>query len=160
VKDFRGSRLPAQGRLLYASFLGFTLLGFGTALALYWDGLGLLRAAEHYLGNADNPDATEIIIEKSPRELLEVTHFHLFTMPVVLLVVGHLFMLARGGPWKRHVVAVAVIFTLLHVLGPWVVRFGGAAWAWVMPVTAVPFVLSYLVMALWPLPELLARRPE
>ena len=59
-----------------------------------------------------------------------------------------------------HVVAVAVIFTLLHVLGPWVVRFGGAAWAWVMPVTAVPFVLSYLVMALWPLPELLARRPE
>ena len=29
------------------------------------------------------------------RKLLEVTHFHLFTMPVVLLIVGHLF-LATG----------------------------------------------------------------
>ena len=31
----------------------------------------------------------------SYRKLLEVTHFHLFTMPVVLLIVGHLF-LATG----------------------------------------------------------------
>ena len=30
------------------------------------------------------------------RKLLEVTHFHLFTMPVVLLIIGHLF-LATGS---------------------------------------------------------------
>ena len=36
-----------------------------------------------------------IVEQMSERKLLEVTHFHLFTMPVVLLIVGHLF-LATG----------------------------------------------------------------
>lgn len=155
MKDFLSTRLPAQGRLLYAAYLGFTLLGFATALALYWDGIGLDRAAEHYLGNADDPDATEILVEKSARELLEVAHFHLFTMPVVLLVSSHLFLLSGAGAWRRVVVGVAVISTLLHLAAPWVVRFGGPGAAWVMPATALPFAGSYLVMILAPLPTLL-----
>ena len=33
-----------------------------------------------------------IIVPMTYRKLLEVTHFHLFTMPVVLLIIGHLFL--------------------------------------------------------------------
>ncbi len=151
-------RLPRGGRLLYLSFLGMVLLGFASALALYWDGLGLSlgQAATHYLGNADDPAATEFIIEKSPRELLEVSHFHLFTMPVILLVLAHLFLLARGGRWKGAVVAVAVASTLLHVAGPWCIHLWGASMAWVMPASGLPMLASYLTMALWPMPELIA----
>ena len=151
------SRVPRAGRLLYAAFLGFVLLAFCSSVALYWEGLGLDlgQHAAHYLGNADDPDATRILLEKSPRELLEVSHFHLYTMPVLLLVLAHLFLLSRGGAWKHWVVGTAVVTTLLHVAGPWLIHFGGAGQAWIMPVSGVPFLASYLVMALWPLPELL-----
>lgn len=151
--------IPRPARLLYAGFLALTCAGFVTALALYYDGLGLSAesAATHYLGNADDPLASEIIVEKSTRDLLEVSHFHLFTMPVLLLVLAHLFLLARGGRWRGKVVAIAVVSTALHVAGPWLVRFGGAGWGWVMPTTGLLFAASYGVMALWPLPELLAR---
>lgn len=153
--------LPRPARLLYAGFLGLTTLGFATAMGLYYDGLGLgLRSvAAHYLGNADDPDATEILVERSFHDLLQQSHFHLFTMPVLLLVLAHLFLLARGGRWKGWVVGLALLSTALHVAGPWAIYLGGASWAWIMPATGLPFALSYLTMALWPIPELLARDP-
>ena len=167
MNHFRGgsgalSNLPYPARLLYAGFLGLTTLGFITSLGLYYDALGLSlrQTAAHYLGNADDPSAPEILVEKSIHDLLQVSHFHLYTMPVILLVLAHLFLLSRGGAWKGAVVAVAVLCTGLHVAGPWLVRFGGPGWAWVMPVTGLPFALSYGIMALWPIPELLRRRPR
>lgn len=142
-------RLPLGGRLLYTAFLLFCLAGLVSALALYQDslGLGLTSVQQYYLGNADDPQATELLFEKSPRELWEVTHFHLFTMPVLLLVLGHLFMLARGGAWRGPVLAVAVLATALHVAGPWIVRFLGLGL--VMPLSGVLLLGSYLVMIAW-----------
>lgn len=167
MNHFRGgsgalSNLPYPGRLLYAAFLGLTTLGFVTSLGLYYDALGLSlsQSAAHYLGNADDLGASEILVEKTARDLLQVSHFHLFTMPVILLVLAHLFLLARGGRWKGWVVAVATLSTALHVAGPWLVRYGGAGFSWVMPATGLPFAASYGLMALWPLPELLRRRPR
>ena len=155
------SRVPRAGRLLYVAFLFLMVLGMVSSVLLYWDGLGLdlEQHAAHYLGNDDDPAAVDMLLAKSPRELLEVSHFHLFTMPVVLLVLGHLFLLARGGAWRGWVVGTAVVTTLLHVLGPWIIYVGGAGWAWIMAASGLPFVASYLVMALWPLPELLAPGP-
>lgn len=165
MRDFnspRGAlgRLSPGARLLYLVFIGLTLLGFASAMALYYDslGIGASTAATYYLGNGDNPSAAELIVEKSPRELLETAHFHLFSMPVVLLILGHLFLLARGGRWKSWVVGAASALTLLHVAGPWVIRYGGAAWGWVMPATGIPFLVLYLVMAVWPVPELVRGR--
>ena len=151
------TRLPRAAKLLYAGFLALTSVGFLSALGLYWEGLGLDLAqhAAHYLGNADELGATTMLIEKSPRELLEVSHFHLFTMPVILLVLAHLFLLSRGGRWKGWVVGIAVVSTALHVAGPWIIYLGGAGFGWIMPLTGLPFVASYLVMAAWPMPELL-----
>jgi hypothetical protein len=75
-------------------------------------------------------------------------------MPVVMLVLGHLFLLSRGGKWKGWVVASAPVLTVLHVAGPWIVLYGGASFGWWMPATALPFVAVYVFMALWPLPDL------
>ena len=152
-------RLHRDARWLYLSFLLFALAAFATSLALYYDSMGFAPsgAAAWYLGNEDQPDAMTLLLAKSPRELLEVAHFHLYTMPMFLLVLGHLFVLARGGAWKRWVVGAAVLFTALHVAAPFAVWSLGGAWGWVMPATGVPFVASYLVMILWPMPELWRR---
>ena len=165
MRDFQGrsgtlARLSTGAKALYLSFNLLTVLGFATALLLYWDSLGLKFASvsAYYLGN-DDPDAMVIAVEKTPRYLLEITHQHLFSMPVVMVVLGHLFLLARGGPWKTAVVIAAPVLTILHLAGPWIVRYGGSGWAWWMPVTAIPYVAVYVFMALWPLPDVFSK-PE
>ena len=156
------SRLPLASKILYIGFLLLTLAAFANSLLLYYDSMGwtAAEAATWYLGNEDQEDALEMVLEKSPRELLEVSHFHLYTMPVLLLVLGHLFLLARGGAWKLWVIVLASLFTALHVAGPWIVYFGGPSWGWVMPLTGGPFLGLYLFLALWPLPDLLRRPPS
>lgn len=151
------SKLPLGSRLLYLAFLFLVMLAFATSIALYTDALGLdaQGAADWYRGNADQPGATEILMGKSARELLEITHFHLYTQPVLFLVLAHLFLLSRGGDWKEAVVAAAFLFTLGHIAAPWMV-WNGYSGLW-MPLTAVPFLLLYGLMALWPVPDLLSR---
>ena len=150
------ARLSPGAKLLYLSFIGFTLVGLVGSVVLYANGWGWTgdSAADYVLGNEDDPDAEEMRFEKPARELLETSHFHLFTIPVTLLVLAHLFLLARGGPWKVWVVAASIVVTALHIAGPWIVHFGGHAFGWVMPVTAWPFLALYVFMALWPLPDL------
>ena len=161
MRDFQGKgntlrRLSWPAKALYATYSLLTTAGFMTSVALYWDGLGLNgeSAARWYLGNADDPAATEIVIEKSTRELLQITHQHLFAMSVALLVLGHLFLRSRGGAWKGAVVAAAGVMLALHVAAPWLVMKGGAGFGWVMPLTALPFVALFVFMALWPMPDL------
>lgn len=166
MREFQGKgstlhRMSPASRALYGGYLALTLAGFGTALALYWDSMGFspAGAAQHILGNADDPQAMDIVLDKSPRQLLEGSHQHLFTMPVAMLIIGHLFLLSRGGGWKAWVVAATPVLLGAHVAGPWVLHYGGAWWGWWMPATAVPYVAVMVFMALWTVPDLL-RRPE
>jgi hypothetical protein len=155
-------RLGPPAKLLYLSFLALTLLGFASSLALYYDSMGLTPASASvwYGGNESDPDAVAIVLAKSPRELLEVSHFHLFTVPVSMLVLGHLFLLSRGGAWRLWVAGAAPVLTLAHVAGPWIVWWAGPGLGWWMPVTGAPFLAVYVIMAVWPIPDLLWFRPD
>jgi hypothetical protein len=151
--------------------------------------LGAGAAATYYLGDAagaaaeggpalDLPDdggpalelpseeapaaaAGGLQLEKSPRQVLETFHFHLFTVPVVLLIVGHLFMLtALPLRWKIAVIAIASAGTLVHLVAPLLVRFGGAAWSPLMPISVIAATVGWLPMTLWPLWEMWTRLPQ
>ena len=156
------SKLPLPSKALYLGFLTLVVAAFITSFLLYYKGLGLTgaEAATHYLGNEHVPNPETFIVQKSYIELLEITHFHLYTQPVQLLVLGHLFLLARGGPWKFGVIVAAVLITILHVVGPWMIWFGGPGFGWVMPVSGVAFLAIHLFLALWPLPDLLTPAPK
>jgi hypothetical protein len=93
-----------------------------------------------------------IIVPITWRKLLEVTHFHLFTLPVFLLVIAHLFMLCRMAPALRFgIVLSGVLSSALHLLAPWLVFWGGGGWAWTLPVSGVWMTASMLLMTGWPM---------
>ena len=61
-----------------------------------------------------------------------MTHFHLFTIPVYVLILAHLWLLAKVPPWAQHAgVVAAVVASGLHVAAPWIVR-GRPALAFLM----------------------------
>lgn len=100
-------------------------------------------------------------LEKSSRQVMETFHFHLFTVPVVLLIVGHIFMLTALSLWTKIVViSAASIATFVHLLAPLLLRFGGAAWAPLMPISVVVASLGWLPMTVWPLWEMWTRLPQ
>ena len=94
-------------------------------------------------------------LEKPARQVMETFHFHLFTVPIVLLIVGHLFMLTSiSTRAKITVIAVASASTLTHLLAPLMVRFGSDGWAPLMPLSVVAAAVSWLPMLVWPIWEM------
>jgi hypothetical protein len=141
---FRLWNLGAEAKVLYTAFCLLTLLGVVSSALFYMDlvGTGTRGIRRYYAGEAE-PAAAErssggpalelppgerqehapLVVAVSYRKLLEVTHFHLFTMPVVLLIVGHLF-LATGfsNALKRGFIIGGAASVALHLATPWLVR--------------------------------------
>ncbi|KYF99508.1 hypothetical protein BE20_31120, partial [Sorangium cellulosum] len=97
------------------------------------------------------PAATEpprVLVEQiSERKLLEVTHFHLFSVPVYVLILAHLWLLARLPAWLHTGgVAAAVVTSGLHIAAPWLIRSAPGAAA-LMPISGVAMLLSLGAMA-------------
>ena len=190
ARPFPIARLSLEARVLYTGFLVFLGLGFASSVWLYADSFGGLSgrgATEYYRGGAapapapgsgdgpalelppDGPalelpgeavEAAPLRLEKPARQVMETFHFHLFTVPVVLLIVGHLFMLtALSVRLKVGVIAVATVATFVHLLAPLLVRFSGPGWGWLMPVSVVGAALGWLPMLVWPLWEMWRPQP-
>jgi hypothetical protein len=85
------------------------------------------------------------------RKLLEVTHFHLFTIPVFLLIVSHLFMLSRArNASKTFWVLVSSLGSAVHVAAPWLATSGGMMAAWIYGTSGTAMALGYAWMGLVP----------
>ncbi len=149
---FRVWNLSPPAKVLYSAFCVLTLLGIASS-ALYYGALvggGLQGIRAYYAGeeaapaNGDGRDAhpapgpamdlpqesRPLVVAMSYRKLLEVTHFHLFTMPVILLIVGHLFFATGiGDRAKLGWISAASASVVLHIATPWLVRFGGGGLA-------------------------------
>lgn len=68
-------------------------------------------------------DESRMQFGKSTAELLELTHFHVFAMPLTLFVIGHLFLLSS---WPRRLKVtlflVCAAGMALYMAAPWLVR--------------------------------------
>jgi hypothetical protein len=169
--------LPLGARAVYTVFLVFTLLGLALSLVLTHDmvGVDLSRADEYYAGEVAPVD--ELDIEGGPalvlppdgeslaafepmprRKLLEITHFHLFSMPVYLLILSHMYMLSRSRKRAKVAwVALGSFGTLLHIAAPWMVAHGCAGALLSYAVSGAFLLVSYVVMSVVPLWEMWRR---
>jgi hypothetical protein len=153
----RAAALPRAVKVLYTAFCAFTALGLLSCVGLYDGIVGFaVRATPAQLyGNliAHYQQPTE------PHKLLEVTHFHLFSVPLYLLVVGHLFLLSgRSARTKSVVVSGAVALTALHLVAPWLVALGGRALAWIYPISGAGMLLGFAVLMGVPVYEMWSAR--
>lgn len=121
----------SRNRLLQTIVVLYVLYVAGlwvTNALLYFAKMGLTpgSVAVYYLGSEET--------FREPRTyqgLLEVSHFHLFAMGMLLLVLTHLVLFVpirnRAKIW---LIAVPFGSALLDEGSSWLVRYGGAAFAW------------------------------
>jgi|SRR5947209_5620481 len=165
----RVASLPPPAKALYSGFCALTAMGFGTAIALYAQILRLgarttpAELFDHLVGYY-NPSAAPSGVGPlgsiSTRALLQVTHFHLFSMSVVLLIVGHLFFLTRLSMGaKRGFILASVAATVLHLFAPWAIVLFGRTLAVLYPLSGFALAVTYGVLMAVPLYEMWSKVP-
>jgi len=154
----RAANLPRAAKVLYTAFCAFVGLGIASCAGLY-DGIVAFAAratpAELYARLIAHYQSGI-----STRALLEVTHAHLFAVPLLLLVAGHLFLLT-GLPMQTKLgwVGAAAGFAGLHLLAPWAIRAWGGAIAWAYPISGTGMLVTIAVLMgvpvyeMWAAPE-------
>jgi hypothetical protein len=170
VRAFSGNgvrlwKLSRETRVVFTAYAIFALLGLVSAGLYGWEltgGRGLEGVREYYgqAAPAADPaggpaielapgDDRPLVVAVGYRKLLEASHFHLFTVPVLLLVVSHLFALAGLAPAATLAwLLLAWTMALVHLAAPWIVHYGSARLAPLLSVSGAGMLLSIAVLCL------------
>ena len=106
----------------------FVILLWATNWMLYFDSMDFTTASvvDHYLGNEE-----EFRAPRTYRGMVELAHFHLFAMGMLMMVLTHLALFVPLPPrWKIVLIVVPFFSALASEGAGWLVRFGGAGFAW------------------------------
>jgi hypothetical protein len=142
--------LQPSTRFAYTLFLVFSLASYGVMIALAAGRSGFSPASvgDYYAGGGDR-------YAKTAGELLELTHFHLFSVPLLLFVQGHLFLMTRWPQsLKKWIVIAAFTGAALDLAGPWLIVYVSRSF-WVAKLAArVLLGPSLLLFTIVPLVEM------
>jgi hypothetical protein len=119
-------------RIAYTAFLVLASIGLVTTATFQLLHVGPTPGdvVAYYRGGER---AGEMLFGKTARQLLEVTHFHAFSMAIVYLIMAHL-LIATGASerTKRTAIVAGAAGLAGDVGGPWLVRYGAAGFAWLL----------------------------
>jgi hypothetical protein len=124
--EWKRNRLLQTIVTLYSAYVGALWV---TNALLYFEKMSLTPASvvSYYRGNEE--------LFLSPRSyagMLEVAHFHLFAMGMLLLVLTHLMLFVPlAGRTKAWLIFLPFVSAALDEGGGWLVRFGHPGFAWI-----------------------------
>jgi hypothetical protein len=173
---FRLWNLGIEAKVLYTTFCVLTLFGIVSSALYYGDlvGAGTSGIKSYYAGEAprssppppavaapgtgpaidvpeDEAGHPPIVVPMTYRKLLEVTHFHLFTMPVVLLIIGHLFLATSLGDRAKLLWLVGASCSVAaHLATPWIGRYAGGRLAFLHAISGTALTLTMSVLTIYP----------
>jgi len=119
---FRYCRCSTSAKILASGFLMFALAGLGVVVLQIYVKTGLTTRGTlaHYRG-----DEATFQTAMGFGALVEVTHAHAFTMPLLALAMGCAFLLTETSERVKRVVVGALLAGVgLELILPWVVRYG------------------------------------
>jgi hypothetical protein len=139
-------------RLIYTLFLLFSLVGF--AFSFYWahsmTSLSPQGIADHYRGS----DAT-FGEPMSFRELAEVTHFHLFTMPVTFIILVHVLYLTSASDRTKALTTWGAFAGVgLDLASPWLITYVSPIFVLTLLAGDILMTAAFLVSMAIPLYEM------
>ncbi len=131
-RGFQLRSASLETRIAYTGFVLLMLPALSTLVALSFGRIGLdpHSIAAHYRGGE-----SEMSFPKTFWQLVETSHFHLFTIPVVALILSHLLYATPASP-RLRIYLTSIVFTgaFLDAVGPWTVRYLSAGFAYLLMV--------------------------
>jgi hypothetical protein len=110
--------------------------------------------AEHYRGS----DAT-FGEPMSFGQLAETTHFHLFTMPVVFMIMVHVLYLTMVSPLLKVATTwISFLGVTLDLISPWLIAYVSPIFVLTMLTGDFLMVIGFLIMFIIPIREMWWRK--
>ena len=139
-------------RLVYTWFLLLMFAGF--VFSFFWahsmTDLTPKGLVEHYRGSDANFGEP-----MSFGQLAETTHFHLFTMPVVFMIMVHVLYLTMASPTLKVVTTWATFLGVtLDLVSPWLITYVSPLFVITMLSGDVLMLFGFLVMFAIPMYEM------
>lgn len=163
-RGFSLRRAAMHTKVMITSFLLVVALSVGVGVVNYRVRTGLVPsgAAAWYRGNeATAGPADAQLFEKTPLELLDATHPHLFGQAFMFFVLCHLFALTPVRPGiKVGLYAAAFASVVVDAASPWLIRYVSPAFGYLQVAGTVVMVGSFLVMLWVPLKEMWLTSPR
>ena len=102
------------------------------------------------------PADAELQFEKTPSELLNITHTHILALAGLFLLTGGIFLLSTGIPpfLKSFLVIEPFVSLVVTFGGMWLLRYHSPAWGWVIAASGVVMTICFyamVVIAVWQL---------
>jgi hypothetical protein len=150
---YRLAKTSLETRITYSAFLLLMLPGLGTMLALSAGRVGLRpeAIAAFYRGGSG-----EMSFPKELWQLMEEAHFHLFSVPVVLLILTHLLFATGCPPRLRVAISIGLwVGAILEIGAPFAIRYGSGSFAallllgWALLSLGMLASVGYSLAALW-----------
>ena len=123
--EWNRNRLLQTIVVLYSLYVGGLWL---TNALLYFAKMGLTPGSviDYYRGNEE-----QFLSPRTYQGMLEVAHFHLFAMGMLLLVLTHLMLFVPlRDRTKAWLIVLPFLAAALDEGGGWLVRFGNPGFAW------------------------------
>ncbi|HEY7491522.1 MAG TPA: hypothetical protein VIH59_10495 [Candidatus Tectomicrobia bacterium] len=149
---FRLSQLQRDAKWVYTGFLVFVGLGLCTNGLFQFTRIGptLHRMATYYRGGEHGQS---MAFPKTFAELLELTHFHTFTMGVIFLILTHLMLGTHTSTrCKVSLIILACVGSLGDIASYWLIRYVSPAFAVLQLLSWIGMWVGYggmLVVSLW-----------
>jgi hypothetical protein len=151
-RGFQLRTASLETRVAYTAFLVLAALGIVTLIALSMRvGVTPSAIARYYRG-----DDSEMSFPKAFWQLVEVSHFHLFTVPVVVLILSHLL---YGTPTsvrlRVRLTLVTFAGALLEAIAPWLVRYVAGVFAyasiagWILLAGGLLLIVVITLLSMW-----------
>jgi hypothetical protein len=149
---FRLTQLSREVKWVYTGFLIFVGLGFCTngLFQVTRIGVTLDRIALYYRGGELEQSMT---FPKTFAQLLELTHFHMFIMDVIFLILAHLVLATAISPrLKTGLIILACAGSLGDIASYWLIRYVSPAFAALRLLSWFGMWIGYggmMVITLW-----------
>lgn len=152
-RGFQLRTASLETRLTYSCFLALTLPGLVTLVAL---SAGRIGWTPHAIAVYYRGGESEMSFPKQFWQMVEVSHFHLFSIPVVVLILSHLVSSTQLSVRARIVLTVTTYLGVaLELAAPWAVRYvaGGFAYAliagWALLAAGMSCMVVISLASMW-----------
>ena len=152
MPPFSYRRASTSAKIAFTAFLLMAVAGLGVAALQIYVSTGMTArgALLHYRG-----DEAALQYAKSFAEMVEITHAHAFTMPLLALALSVGLLLSEASERVKRLVILALFGGMvLELAVPWLVRYGPA---WTVHLFSVAGILlggGLLVAVFIPLAEM------
>ena len=159
------SKSSTSNKLSVTFFLIIMAYAFYVSCASFYERTNFTprNTVRHYSGNEEKPynvsnnEYDEKLLQegfhfpKSYKEIVEITHVHAFTIPLILFVMSRILSMTLLRDWiKTTIYSAAFAGTVMNLSGPWLVRFKSDVFS--ISIIASYFLLGICFIALISIP--------